>query len=82
MLHDVRLAVRDWESLQARMRADTKGELARARLRTASPISLAEIPSNEEFAVVLTRRGADGRHEPVAILEDEALVERVIRRTV
>ncbi|HEX5238555.1 MAG TPA: hypothetical protein VFW39_08840 [Sphingomicrobium sp.] len=60
---------------------DTKGEVARARLRTVSPISLAEIPSEEEFAVVLTRRGADGRHEPVAILNDEALVERVIRRT-
>ena len=62
-------------------RPDTKSELARARLRTASPISLAEIPSDEEFAVVLTRRGADGRHEPVAIIEDEALVERVIRQS-
>jgi hypothetical protein len=27
----------------------------------------------------VTRRGADGRHEPVAIVEDEALVERAIR---
>jgi hypothetical protein len=62
-------------------KADTKGEVARARLRTAAPISLAEIPADEEFAVVLTRRGADGRHEPVAIVEDEALIERVIRRT-
>jgi hypothetical protein len=60
---------------------DTRGEVARARLRTASPVSLAEIPPEEEFAVVLTRRGADGRHEPVAIIEDEALIERVIRRS-
>jgi hypothetical protein len=29
--------------------------------------------------LVVTRRGADGRHEPVAIIEDEALIERAIR---
>jgi hypothetical protein len=58
---------------------DTKGEAARARLRSAAPISYAELPVAEEFAVVVTRRGADGRHEPVAIVEDEALIERAIR---
>ncbi|HUP68099.1 MAG TPA: hypothetical protein VM145_07810, partial [Sphingomicrobium sp.] len=58
---------------------DTKGEIARARLRNASPISLGDVPSGEEFAVVVTRRGPDGRHELVAIIEDEALVERAIR---
>ena len=61
-------------------KVDTKGELARARLRAASPISLADVPNGEEFAVVVTRRGPDGRHEPVAIVEDEMLVERAIRR--
>jgi hypothetical protein len=30
---------------------------------------------------VVTRRGVDGRHEPVAVVDDEALVERAIRRT-
>jgi hypothetical protein len=40
---------------------------------------LAELPSEEEFAVVVTRRGADGRHEPVAIVADAALIERAIR---
>lgn len=60
-------------------KADTKGEVARARLRTARPISLAEVPVQYEFAVVVTRRGVDGRHEPVAIVDDEALVERAIR---
>ena len=59
---------------------DTKGEVARARLRSAPAMSLADVPVDEEFAVVVTRRGADGRHEPVAIVEDEALVERAIRR--
>ena len=61
---------------------DTKSEVARERLRTAPTITLADVPSEEEFAVVVTRRGADGRHEAVAIVEDEALVERAIRRAV
>jgi hypothetical protein len=59
---------------------DTKTEVARAKLRKAAPISLADVPAAEEFAVVITRRGADGTHEPVAIVDDEALVERAIRR--
>src|SRR3954451_22279153 len=59
---------------------DTRGDAARAKLRTARAISLAELPSEEEFAVIITRRGADGSHEPVAIIDDEALVERAIRR--
>jgi hypothetical protein len=63
-------------------KADSKGEVARARLRSAPPISLADVPAGDEFAVVITRRGSDGRHEPVAIVADEALVERAIRRTV
>jgi hypothetical protein len=62
-------------------KGDTKGDVARARLRSAPSISLADVPAEEEFAVVVTRRGADGTHEPVAIVEDEALVERAIRRT-
>jgi hypothetical protein len=61
-------------------KTDSRGELARARLRTAAPISLADLSSAEEFAVVVTRRGADGRHEPVAILDDETLIERAIRK--
>ncbi|HEY8592659.1 MAG TPA: hypothetical protein VIL42_07325 [Sphingomicrobium sp.] len=61
-------------------KADTKSEAARARLRSAPPITLAQVPSDEEFAVVVTRRGQDGKHELVAIVEDEALVERAIRR--
>ena len=39
---------------------DTQGRGARARLRAAPPISLADVPADEEFAVVVTRRGADG----------------------
>jgi len=58
---------------------DTKGEVARARLRSVPAISLADVPSEEEFAVVVTRRGPDGQHQPVAIIDDEALIERAIR---
>ena len=61
-------------------KADTKGEVARARLRSVAPISLADVPTDEEFAVVVTRRGPDGHHEAIAIVDDEALVERAIRR--
>jgi hypothetical protein len=60
-------------------RPDTKGEAARARLRTVPSISLGDVPADEEFAVIVTRRGADGRHEAVAIIDDEALIERAIR---
>ncbi len=59
---------------------DTRGEIARARLRHATPISLADLPSDDEFAVIVTRRNADGSHEPVAVLDDEALIERAIRK--
>ena len=59
---------------------DGKGEVARARLRSAPPITLADVPAEEEFAVIVTRRGADGTHEPVKIVDDEALIERAIRR--
>jgi hypothetical protein len=62
-------------------RPDSKGDVARARLRSAPVISLADVPAGEEFAVIVTRRGADGTHEPVAIVEDEALIERAIRRS-
>jgi hypothetical protein len=74
------LVAAEREARRPEPRADTKGEVARAKLRTAPTISLAEVPAAEEFAVIVTRRGADGRHEPVAIIEDEALVERAIRR--
>ena len=58
---------------------DTKTEVARTRLRAAPSISLEQLPADEEFALVVTRRGADGRHEPVAVIEDQALIERAIR---
>jgi hypothetical protein len=61
---------------------DTKGDIARTRLRAAPALSLADVPATDEFALVITRRGADGCYEPVAVVDDAALIERAIRRTV
>jgi hypothetical protein len=58
--------------------ADTRTEVARSKLRTLAPLPAVE--SGEEFAVAVTRRGADGSHEIVAMVDDPALVERAIRR--
>jgi hypothetical protein len=76
------LVAAEREARRPEPKPDTKGEVARARLRSAPSISLADVPAGEEFAVVVTRRGPDGTHEPVAIVADEALVERAIRRAV
>ena len=59
---------------------DTLGEAARLKLRQAPLISLANLPSDDEFAVVVARRSADGTYEPVALVDDQALIERAIRR--
>lgn len=61
-------------------RVDDQGELARARLRAAPALSLSDLPSGAEFAVVVTRRSPDGTYQPVALVDDQALVERAIRR--
>ncbi len=61
-------------------KADTRGEKARAKLRGFDPLALDGLPSSEEFCLVLTRRNADGRHEPVATVDDQAMIERAIRR--
>ena len=61
-------------------RLDTRTEKARTRLRAARPLAIDAIRSDEEFALVLTRRCEGGQHEAIAVLDDPALVERAIRR--
>ena len=61
-------------------RTDTRAEKARERLRSAKPVSMQSLPGDEEFCLILTRRGADGSHEPVAVISDPALVDRAIRK--
>jgi hypothetical protein len=41
---------------------------------------LETVSTQGEFALVITRRRADGGIEPVAIVEYEALVDRAIHR--
>jgi hypothetical protein len=62
-------------------RTDDRGDKARAALRQLSPIDLADVSAEEEFALVLTRRGADGIHQAIGIVTDESMLDRAIRRT-
>jgi hypothetical protein len=59
---------------------DARAEAAKAKLRDAKPLSLETVGGDAEFALVLARRRADGGVEPVALVDDEAMVERAIRR--
>ncbi|MCY7271132.1 MAG: hypothetical protein LH485_03625 [Sphingomonas bacterium] len=63
-------------------KVDDRGDKARAALRTAAGIALADLPTNEEFALVLTRRGTDGVHQAVVVVTDEKMLDRAIRRSV
>ena len=51
-----------------------RAALARTALRRAAPIALAQLPTNEEFALVLTRRNPNGIHEIVELVSDAALI--------
>ena len=59
---------------------DTKAEAAKAKLREAAPIALESVSADSEFALVLARRRADGGVDPIAVVEDEAMVEKAIKR--
>ncbi|MEO5972547.1 MAG: hypothetical protein ABIP91_04195, partial [Sphingomicrobium sp.] len=55
-------------------------EAAREKLRRAAPIALNDLPTDTEFALVLVRRTVDGGSEPIAMIDDDALLDRAIRR--
>ena len=56
-----------------------RAAMARTALRRAAPIALAQLPTNEEFALVLTRRNANGVHEVVELVNDGNMLERALR---
>jgi hypothetical protein len=60
---------------------EDKVEAGKAALRSAPPIPLAQLPTNQEFALVLTRRNADGVHEVVELVVDSSMLERALRRS-
>ena len=59
---------------------EDKFEVGKAQLRSASSIPLAQLPTNQEFALVLTRRNANGVHEVVELVADSSMLDRAIRR--
>ena len=59
---------------------EDKAELGKSLLRTAPQIPLAQLPTNQEFALVLTRRNPDGVHEVVELVADSAMLDRALRR--
>jgi len=59
---------------------ENKLELGKAALRSAQPLSLSQLQTNQEFALVLTRRNADGVHEVVELVADPAMLDRALRR--
>jgi hypothetical protein len=61
-------------------KTDTRGDKARTKLRGIAPIAIVDLPASEEFCLVLTRRGADGRHDAIAAVDDPAMLDRAIRR--
>ncbi|MBA2467644.1 MAG: hypothetical protein H0V46_08605 [Sphingomonas sp.] len=59
---------------------EDRAEAARERLRSAVAIDLHALPGDEEFCLVVTRRGADGVHRPVARVADPGALDRALRR--
>jgi hypothetical protein len=59
---------------------EDKLESGKAALRAARPLSLAQLQTNQEFALVLTRRNSDGVHEVVELVADSAMLDRALRR--
>jgi hypothetical protein len=59
---------------------EDKAENGRVRLRSAAAMALAELPTNQEFALVVTRRNAAGVHEVVALVSDDAMLDRALRK--
>ena len=59
---------------------EDKVEAGKSALRSAPTLPLAQLPTNQEFALVLTRRNANGVHEVVELVADNAMLERALRR--
>ena len=74
------LVAAEREERRPEPRTDKRSEAAKGKLRTAEPLELAEIVSDEEFTIIVARRIVGGGVEAVAVVSDEALIERVIRR--
>ncbi|WP_338501756.1 hypothetical protein V6R86_02415 [Sphingomonas kaistensis] len=61
-------------------RADNRADRARVRLRAAAAQPLSALAGNDEFTLVLVRRDATGKVEPVGAVADLALLEKALHR--
>lgn len=61
-------------------RPDTRLEAGRARLRDAAARPLSALAGNDEFTLILVRRGEDGSVEPVSAVSDLSMLEKAIRK--
>lgn len=59
---------------------EDRTEQGKAALRRAAPLALASLATNAEFALVLTRRNANGIHEVVELVADPGLLDRALRK--
>ncbi len=61
-------------------RLDGRADRARVKLRASPPQALSSLAGNDEFTLVLVRRGADGQVQPVSAVTDLGLLEKALRR--
>ena len=52
----------------------------RDALRSCPSMRLEDLATNQEFALVLTRRSPSGVHEIIGLVQDDKMVERAVRR--
>ena len=60
-------------------KVDLAALAVRTAMRARTTMSMRDLPTNEEFALVVTRRNADGVHELIAIVPDDKLLARALR---
>ncbi|MES2147586.1 MAG: hypothetical protein V4491_07030 [Pseudomonadota bacterium] len=60
--------------------AENSHEAARTSLRSAPVLSLDNVGDHGEFALIVVRRSAGGGYEPVALVADDGLTDRAIRK--
>ena len=68
------------ERIARRPAPEVPAQDPRSLLRTRPAIRLEDLKTNQEFALVLTRRGPSGVHEIVGLVNDEKMVDRAVRR--
>jgi hypothetical protein len=61
-------------------KVDNRGDRARIKLRSTAAQPLSALAGNDEFTLILVRRDATGKVEPVCAVPDLNLLEKAFRR--